>query len=244
MKLHNVLLKPFGVEIAGTRKMRRYREPVIYQLAELLARRGVRTVLDAGANVGQFARNLRAYGFRGRILSFEPVPECYAELQRASAGDSAWTAHNFALGDADGELEFNLTGLTDMASLKEPSEFGRRTYQTFQDARRIVVPVRRLDRWLEQSAPEVLAAGPLFLKMDTQGYDLVVFRGAEGIHPALAGILAEFAVLHLYQGVPGWMEMLRLFQEAGFEPVEFRTISRDDPSSLMVEFDCLMARPV
>jgi len=60
MKLHNVLLKPFGVEIAGTRKMRRYREPVIYQLAELLARRGVRTVLDAGANVGQFARNLRA----------------------------------------------------------------------------------------------------------------------------------------------------------------------------------------
>lgn len=242
MKLHNVLLKPFGIEIQGLGKMKRFREPVIYQLVNLLHKRQVKTVVDAGANVGQFARSLRAYGYQGRILSFEPVPDCYSTLVRESAGDDAWSVHNFALGDQDGDIEFNLPGLTDMASIRDATDFGVKMCGSLGEAKKIVVPIKRLDRWLEEHQPGVLAE-PVFLKMDTQGYDLEVFHGAEQLHPALVGILVEIAVLHLYQGVPAWMEMLKIFQDAGFEPVEFKTISRDADSTLMVEFDCLMARP-
>jgi FkbM family methyltransferase len=246
MKLHNLLLKPFGTEIERTSRLRRYREPIISAVADVLRKRGISTVLDVGANLGQFAHKLRAFGYSGRILSFEPVPQCYACLARETAGDEKWTAFNLAIGDHDGVAAINVMNKTDMCSVREPSDYSLENpngYQ-FSVVEKIEVPMRRLDRWLRENEPALGEEEPLFLKTDTQGYDLEVFQGAQGIHSRLTGLLAEVSVSPLYKGVCDWMQMLSQFRAAGFEPAEFKTIGRDERSDIIVEFDCLMVRPM
>lgn len=69
---------------------------------------GVDLVLDVGANVGQFARSLIDVGWTGRIVSFEPMSEPYAALQRASARHPQWEiAERCCIGDHNGEIELH-----------------------------------------------------------------------------------------------------------------------------------------
>ncbi len=70
------------------------------KLTALMRHAGVDLVLDVGANEGQFAQELRDGGYRGRIVSFEPLREAHARLQRAAAGHAGWTVHErCAIGD-------------------------------------------------------------------------------------------------------------------------------------------------
>jgi len=82
-----------------------------YRLLRALNRFGVDLVFDVGANTGQFATELRSVGYRGRIVSFEPLPDAHQVLSAAAARDSNWTVHSRgALGDVDGEIEMNIAG--------------------------------------------------------------------------------------------------------------------------------------
>src|SRR5215212_830167 len=71
----------------------------------LLRSRGITLLVDVGANVGEFGASVRASGFRGRIVSCEPLSGPYAELAERSATDPAWESRKLALGGRDGSAE-------------------------------------------------------------------------------------------------------------------------------------------
>ena len=103
------------------------------------------------------------------------------------------------------------------------------------------VDVRRLDGLL----PALLRNLPsprLFLKMDTQGYDLEVFRGAKNCLNWIVGLQSEISVIPLYTGMPHYLESLREYEEHGFHlhhlAVVNRTINQD-----LLELNCYMRRP-
>ena len=60
--------------------------------------RNIDVVLDVGANVGQFGASLRAQGYRGKIVSYEPISTVYQTLAATTAMDLEWDINNFALG--------------------------------------------------------------------------------------------------------------------------------------------------
>jgi len=115
------------------------------KLTALMRHAGVDLVLDVGANEGQFAQELRDGGYRGRIVSFEPLRDAHAKLARAAAGDSAWTVHErCAIGDHDGEVEIHVAGNSVSSSIRPMLEQHAQSAPESRYVGTERVPLRRL----------------------------------------------------------------------------------------------------
>ena len=129
------------------------------------------------------ARSLRRNGYTGRIVSFEPVAGLVEALRRAAADDPDWHVFDFALGDAAGEFEIHIAHggngdeIGTMSSLLPSNEFGQEWSAKLREMPTEVIAVRRLDSLFED-AVQGIADPRVYLKMDTQGYDLKAFAGA------------------------------------------------------------------
>ncbi len=210
------------------------------QVARLLRATGATCVLDVGANAGQWAKGLRRAGYAGRIISFEPVSATYARLAKAAADDPEWHVHNWALGATDGTAEIHAGDR--LSSLLEPSDFGRSWRSRMGQMETETIQVRRL----ESVFPEVtagLSEVRAFLKMDTQGFDLEVVRGAGAALDRVVGLQSEVACLPLYDGMPRLNEQLTSYEAAGFETVGFFPVTQHAATMRAIEMDLVMVRP-
>jgi len=115
------------------------------RLVQVLTRQAVDTVIDIGANEGQFGRRLRGGGYRGRILSVEPIPSVRERLESAVSDDPDWTvAPAMALGAEPGRQSLAVAEASDMSSLA-PLTWSARTM--LADARAVsTVEVAVTDR--------------------------------------------------------------------------------------------------
>jgi FkbM family methyltransferase len=214
-------------------------ESLATHLALLFRALEIDCVLDIGANRGQYARLLRRIGYRGRIVSFEPVPECFEELRRRAAGDGKWTVVPTALGDEEGSRPLHVTAGTEFSSLLMPSEYGRRTFPGSAVTRTEEVPVRRLAAlW----ADHVGKGDRVHVKLDTQGYDEQVLQGAQPALDRVASLQTEVAVKTIYDGAPRYPEALPRLEAMGFELTGLFPVLRDHQLRI-VELDCVMRRP-
>ncbi len=197
-------------------------------------------VVDVGANAGQFALQLRALGYKGLILSFEPDPEVFQRLKRSSDRDPLWKAFNLALGAQRGELQLNIMKRSEFNSFRSPSSKKADIVANFNTVvGQKAVEVAPLSELLPPLASELGFSRP-FLKMDTQGYDWEVFSGVGDTLDLIVGLQSEISVVHIYDGVPSWMEMIVRYQEAGFELLNLFSVSPG--LDKLLEFDCYMAR--
>ncbi|HWJ69044.1 MAG TPA: FkbM family methyltransferase [Sphingobium sp.] len=214
----------------------------IVALRRFIAHFGVDCVIDIGANAGQYATMLRRdVGFAGAIVSFEPNPQVHARLAQAARHDRRWFTHNLALTDMDGEAQFNIMAADQFSSLNKPGEglepifAGRNKVE-----RSVTVTCRRLDGLLPTLAG-AKDARTILLKMDTQGHDAAVCRGAAGVLARMAGIQTELAVRALYDDATDYRAMIGLLDEAGFAPnAMFANNKGHFP--LLVELDGLFVR--
>jgi FkbM family methyltransferase len=88
------------------------------RLAKLLKKFEIELLFDVGANAGQFGSAIRRAGYRGEIVSFEPLTTAHEELKKISQGDQGWIIHpRCAIGEAKGELEINIAGNSASSSL-------------------------------------------------------------------------------------------------------------------------------
>ena len=202
-------------------------------LRQLLTQLQVDCVLDVGANVGQFACELRGIGYRGQIVSFEPITSVFSALQRSFAGDPKWRGFHMALGAKEDSMTITIPKLTVMSSLLESGE-------SEDGARKESVAVKRLDQILPALKQEI-GVSRVFLKMDTQGYDLEVFKGAAGCIDGILGIQSELSVQPLYKNMPHYLESLDTYEQAGFELYNLSVVNRVESGGLL-ELNCFMRR--
>jgi FkbM family methyltransferase len=199
-------LRSFGVNL------RRY-DPT-HDLSELLRLYRVETVFDVGANAGMSGRYFRNLGFKGKLVSFEPVGRYYKLLTREADGDSLWTCENAALADAEGEQEINVSGGEGGAS-----SFLNKTGETWESAPefdyvgRERVRVTTVDAAAAKHYPE---GDRLFMKLDVQGYERKVLEGAKQTMPRIVGLRVELSVSQTYEGEPSMFEMMSYLYGLGF----------------------------
>jgi FkbM family methyltransferase len=202
-------------------------------LRDLLAQLKIDCVLDVGANRGQFAYELRKTGYTGLIISFEPISTVFRALQERFANDSSWIGHQIALGSSDERKTITVPGNTLLSSFLEP-------IFAFENRMTETVEIRRLDGLLPTILPDADSMR-IFLKMDTQGYDLEVFRGASGCLDKIQGIQSELSVQPLYKDMPHYLEVLEEYETAGFHLFNLSVVNRIDTGGLL-ELNCLMRR--
>jgi FkbM family methyltransferase len=183
-------------------------------LASMLAERRIDLVLDVGANVGQYALSLLDRGYGGRIVSFEPLAGPHNVLVAASRHHPGWVvAERCAIGEREGEIEIHIS---ENSIASSPLAATSALLRSSPDARYVAserAPLHTLDgaakRWLSESITP-------FLKIDVQGYEEQVLKGAAATLPLLAGIQIEMSLVRLYEGQMLMTEMLREIETSGF----------------------------
>ena len=211
-------------------------------LGWLLRELRVDVVLDVGANRGQYADRLRRTGYRGRIVSYEPVAELAAALRRRAQGDDRWLVRDHALGEEDGEAEINVVPDSALSSLLGASEFGKEWTEKMRTSHTEAIRVRRLEDVLDEATAGVRDPR-VFLKLDTQGFDLPAFRGAGERGQEFLGLQSEVSCVPIYEGMPRMAEQLTAYERAGFAITGMFPVSRDRPSLRVIEFDVVMIGP-
>jgi FkbM family methyltransferase len=214
MRVYHYLQRLFA--LAGIHAEKLSKQPGTTVLG--LVRRPINLILDVGANTGQFAREMRVRFPHAHILSFEPLPEPFAELKRWADADGNATAHNLGLGETDATLPFyHHVGHSSSSSLLETQASGIATFPQMGRAVLTEVAVRRLD--------EVLAnlgrtAGPgTLLKLDVQGFEAQVLRGAAQTLRQVAALITEVNIDPLFVGQAEFRTLSELAYAAGLHYV-------------------------
>ncbi|HDY89312.1 MAG TPA: FkbM family methyltransferase [bacterium] len=185
-----------------------------FQLLKALNHFDIDLVLDVGANVGQFALELRSVGYKGILVSFEPLSAAHTTLSEAAGNDPMWRVHpRSAIGDHDGEIEINIAGNSVSSSVLPMTELHSSAAEDSAYLGVESVPLLRLD----SAAPTYLAKSRHpFLKMDTQGFEWQVLDGAMAILPKICGVLCELSLVPLYESQRLWMDMIQRLKSEGF----------------------------
>ncbi|WP_165985966.1 FkbM family methyltransferase [Streptomyces sp. YIM 98790] len=181
------------------------------QLVQLLDAHGITVVLDVGANEGEYGAMLRRHGYRGRIVSFEPLSGPGRALRRRADADPRWTMTACALGEESGEITINVSGNRGASSSVLPML--DRHADAAPHARYIgteTVALRRLDEVWDDA---VGTGDRVFLKIDVQGYEAQVLRGAGARAKECHGLQIETSFVPLYEGSMLLPETLRVAQE-------------------------------
>jgi FkbM family methyltransferase len=200
----------------------------------------IQCVLDVGANCGEYRDFLRdRVGFTGWIVSFEPVPRNIALLRGRAASDPRWLIQGYALGSEDGSQPFNVMQPDSLSSFLRPDYSKGRLFTHIEVFDHVeTVDVRRLDSALGELRQSYTLNNP-YLKLDTQGFDLEVIRGALSTLPTVRALQAELPILPLYKNAPSYREMLDALMDRGFEITAMYPVGRDERLRVM-EFDCVM----
>lgn len=211
-------------------------------MRNLLESRNIDCVFDVGAFDGHFGRFLRGpVRYTGLIMSFEPQPDSYAQLQESASADDKWHVFNLALGSAPGRQEMNLMEKPWFSSLLAPSDATPANMAARNSVKETVsVEVSTLDAMFPKLAAQHGFQRP-FLKMDTQGFDLEVFKGGANSIERFLAMQSEVAVIPIYQGAPSWRDALAVYEQAGFEVSALFDVSRSEDLRV-VEFDAILAR--
>ncbi|MFG3285458.1 FkbM family methyltransferase [Streptomyces sp. NPDC048111] len=197
-------LRRLGIDVVRHR-------PGGHDLVRLLARYEIDLVLDVGAHRGDFGARLREAGYRGRIVSFEPLRRPRAELRHRAALDDNWSVLPYALGDHSGTATLNISGTDGPASsllpmLPRHRAAAPRSAYTGD----VIVETRRLDEVWEQ----VTAPGErVFVQLDVQGYEAQVLGGAGRFADEICGVRIGTPLVPLFEGGRLFDDLLALTRE-------------------------------
>ena len=196
-------------------------------------------ILDVGANKGQFALKMRRF-YKGPIISFEPVSRIFTVLKNTTAHDKNWFKFNYALGNESGEQSINVCERDELSSLLETKKDYIKKFGDGEDLPvKELIQIRRFDD-ITDEMPFNINSRKILLKMDTQGYDLEVFRGARSIRENIVAIQSEVYQTPRYSQTPLWTENINEYEKAGFKLAGLYPVTRD--GFYFMSSDCLMVK--
>jgi FkbM family methyltransferase len=198
-------------------------------------------VFDIGANVGQYYTLIRdRVGFRGPIISYEPIPELASRLRTGTQADRDWHVEEKALDRESGETDFNIMASHPFSSLKKPRDVETSRFRNMNRVSRVVkIQTSTLALEFQKYSALVGFTRP-FLKMDTQGNDLAVVEGAGSFIERFVGLQSELSIRRIYENTLYYHEVIDHYIKKGFVLSALVPNAGHFPD--LIEIDCIMYR--
>jgi FkbM family methyltransferase len=180
-KLINNIIKPFHVEIHGVGYIKKLRKastaPDAFEVQGRLLKNKAGVIFDVGANRGEVSEQYARLFPSAVIHAFEPFEEFHAEYRRKNADPQRFHLSPLALSEKEGTAEFFLNKSGDTNSLLEPISIGANSDDLCSNVGSRVIRTGRLDQYAADKGLRYID----ILKMDTQGSELSILKGSEGL---------------------------------------------------------------
>jgi FkbM family methyltransferase len=228
------IVRLFGIDLvrfASTPDARR---------ATMLRHFDIDLIVDVGANSGQYAQSTRYdLGYRGKIVSFEPMSAVFSVLERISRPDKQWDVYQYALGDENDYQTINISENSHSSSLLSmlDSHLNAAPQSIYIGSE--TIQVKTLDSVFEDLCSE---SKNIFLKIDTQGYESKVLKGAENVLDNIHTIQLEMALVPLYDGELIFVDMCQYLQEKGYTLIGLEPGFGDNVSGQLLQVDGIFHR--
>jgi len=233
----NSLIKN-GVWAAGFSIRRRQPTDLGRRRVRLAEIHGVDTVLDVGANEGQWAHQLRKDGYPGRLVSFEPLLDACVGLRRRASGDRQWHTYNLGLGARNEERAIHVAGNSTSSSFlpMAPAHSEAAPYSAYVGEQAVHVVT------LDSFCADWPSSRRLYLKIDVQGAEMSVLTGAQNTLAQVDVLELEMSLVPLYEGQVLHSEMSRYVADRGFELVGLDEGFADPRTGRLLQYDALYER--
>ena len=208
---------------------------------KLLETYNIDTLLDVGANIGQYSKRMRKHvHYNRRIISFEPMEKEFLTLSETAKSDPLWEVEHFALGNENGTSEIQISGNSVSSSMLDmlPSVLDACTEKAAYVGKEAIT-VKTLDSIFDQYCTQ---KNNIFLKIDTQGYERTVLEGALESLPHISGLQLEMSLMPFYKGEILYNEMIDYVSSLGFKLMSMEPALEDSKTGRQLQFDGVFFR--
>jgi FkbM family methyltransferase len=200
----------------------------------------VKTVIDIGANVGEFTTIFAEVFPDARIYAFEPLPDCFAQLSKvARRYQGRVKEFDIALGAQQGSFEFHRSAWAPASSFREMNKLHKLNYPHSAGSKTVKVNLETLDKIFSN----IDLKKNVFIKMDVQGFEDEVIKGGYDVINRAQILVIECSLQQTYVDEPMFDGIYQLLHPMGFEyrGALKQSIRNDDQSFLQA--DCIFIKP-
>lgn len=197
-------------------------------------------IFDVGGNIGQYAIEARENGFKGKIISFEPLEQEYAILLKKSKKDKLWIIHErCAVGANNFETKINVSKNSYSSSLLKMHDL-----HTSSDKSSIYVDINNtkvisLDSIFNKYR---INNEKIYLKIDTQGYEKLVLEGIKENLTNISVIEIELSIEYLYEGQELYNYYFDFFEMNKFKLWTLKPGFKNKQTGQLLQFDAVFVK--
>lgn len=196
------------------------------------------TIIDGGANVGQFARAATTAFPDATIYSFEPLPDIADVYRKNLSNAPKVSVHQFALASIDGEVTFHRNSQSQSSSVLPMVAYQKDgIISQTQVLSSFTVAVRSLDSFFSN----IDLTSNTILKLDLQGYELEALRGATETLKKCSHVVLEAVFKPVYESEPLFEEIWDYLRARDFKLLRPLTFLEEN-SGRIVQLDALFVR--
>ncbi len=207
-------LVKLGFNQLGLDLVRRHNSPSMTLLG--LRSRPIMTVIDVGANTGQFAKRVSRFFPEAVIYCFEPLPDPFNELCKwAKTQNERVLPFNLAIGSENCEVSMFLhEDHTPSSSVLATTKLTEQYYPVTKAKKKISVAQKKLDTVFEEN--QKAFSSEILIKLDVQGYEDRVIAGGVNTFSKADACILEVSLDTLYKDQAGFRELLTMLDELGY----------------------------
>lgn len=205
----------------------------------LIKHHEINKIMDIGANTGIYGEEMRKWGYKGEIVSFEPLSDAFNKLKSNSQNDNKWQILNCAIGNFDGETSINISKNSVSSSILDILPIHIENEKNAKFINKEIIKITRLDTIFDKYYQP---GDKIFLKIDTQGYEKNVLEGAVNSISKITGLQLELSLVSLYNGSATYLDLIEYLKTIGFSLFSVENGFYESKTGRLLQFDGIFFR--